>query len=572
MRDIGLETLTVNGSEKPKDLRNYLFVIAIDRYDEAEFPQLSPAEGPVEKFRFNKLDNAVSDANAVVKALISKYKFNSQATGKKLDGYAEDIIEYDSPDVKCLYNSSAKASNISKHLQFLSENLTDKDNLLIYFAGHGVDKGGTTGFIIPFDGIKNELYKNTWVRIGDLYEAFYDFSNRKNCLDLLLILDCCFAGSGKLGFQQARSSFFSRYALVSSSLHQKASDGPPGQGSPFARALCNLLMTNTYPKSAIDKKLLQEKFSRYYVEMLEENPTQEIDYFTLPTEYGQGEFIFELKDPDVPPVDQLSVSFIRHLNFYRQRDDLMRDFNQGGKDDFIIITTMCSNFNIHKLQGKVFFEELRYQQNIDLKFSHHIVLEPDKTSSGAWEALAASKGIITTESNFRQQCAMSICGQILRDETQKNPDKPLIIYLGCNFQSAIQSESIMQFCKELYDEINAVKQTGPYLNKTFDRIILVIAETRIAETPFFKRDHFVNKIGSSVKVVISAPVEPLFFGHAKKWLDLSKQDIKSKNLQRVDMGRYFQDARNYEIENFIVEVSTNMGVDKLKLEEQLWLF
>jgi hypothetical protein len=100
----------------------------------------------------------------------------------------------------------------------------------------------------------------------------------------------------------------------------------------------------------------------------------------------------------------------------------------------------------------------------------------------------------------------------------------------------------------------------------------VIAETRIAETPFFKRDHFVNEVGNSVKVVISAPVEPLFLGHAKRWLDLSKREIQSKNLQSVDMNWYFQDARNYEIENFIVQVSTKMGVDKLKLEEQLWLF
>ena len=36
------------------------------------------------------------------------------------------------------------------------------------------------------------------------------------------------------------------------------------------------MLTNTHPRSVIDKKLLQEKFNRYYVEMLEENPSIDV--------------------------------------------------------------------------------------------------------------------------------------------------------------------------------------------------------------------------------------------------------------------------------------------------------
>ena len=79
-----------------------MLVIGIDEYQ-----SISP------------LQNAVRDAKAVADILLSKYSFDHELT-----------IE--------LYNEKATHEDIIGALDLLADKVNEEDNLLIYYAGHGL--------------------------------------------------------------------------------------------------------------------------------------------------------------------------------------------------------------------------------------------------------------------------------------------------------------------------------------------------------------------------------------------------------------------------------------------------
>ena len=69
---------------------------------------------------------------------------------------------------------------------------TKRDRLLLYFAGHGIARNSDTspeGYLVPQDGDIN--HPETLLRMGDLH----DWLSQLECRHLLVILDCCFAGT-----------------------------------------------------------------------------------------------------------------------------------------------------------------------------------------------------------------------------------------------------------------------------------------------------------------------------------------------------------------------------------------
>ncbi|KAA2243560.1 caspase family protein [Chitinophaga agrisoli] len=544
--------------------RYFLFVIAVDSYQ--------PANG------LRALQNPVKDANNIVKVLLDKYSFTRPETAPPfLDGYEEDeVIPYDTPELKCLYNEKANLDEIYAHLDLLAgdNGLTENDNLLVYFAGHGdnVDNNAI-GYLMPFDADTGK--KKTWLRCENLFEQFNNFLAKKKCRDLLLILDCCCAGVVTHGMKISdNATTFSRYALASASMHQQALDGK--KGSPFANALYNILKKNTEPGFFIQEEKLQKEFDKQLEILSNEYKSgpiqhvQKIRYQPL-KECGDSQFMFRLKDPDVPPVDQLSETFIKYLNFFEQRIDLATHYDEGGKKDLIIITTVCKNFNIHKLQGKVLFEELKVQQGFNFVFSSPIVVEPDKTGNDTWTALSNTLQI-PPEHDIRQQCAIYICDRLLLDEETA---QPLIIYLGYNFQSGNLSSMIIQFCKELQDELNKAKARVEYRQSSFNSLFLVIGDTRSGNNQFFSRPDFVSIMGEEPKVIISRPVGDLQKGFANRWHKdacAAGEGIKSRNFQKLNLDDYFGGKKSCDIETFILEISRQLGVNEMELTKKLWHF
>lgn len=85
-----------------KDGENYLFAIAIDKYNDS---------------KILPLNNAVLDAEKFVEILTQKFGF--------------ELIS------NSLYNENATRTNIIEKLNSLTYLLTEEDSLIIYFAGHG---------------------------------------------------------------------------------------------------------------------------------------------------------------------------------------------------------------------------------------------------------------------------------------------------------------------------------------------------------------------------------------------------------------------------------------------------
>ena len=93
---------------------NYLLVIGIDEYQ-----HITP------------LNNAVRDAETIRDLLLDRYQFKPEHTTS-------------------LINKDASRENILESLHELEGTLTENDNFLLYFAGHGVmNDTQTRGFWIP---------------------------------------------------------------------------------------------------------------------------------------------------------------------------------------------------------------------------------------------------------------------------------------------------------------------------------------------------------------------------------------------------------------------------------------
>jgi hypothetical protein len=125
-----------------------------------------------------KLDYAISDARRLRDVLVSNYTFEK-----------ENTILLENPDRKTIF----------KTLQGLRSKLTDQDNLLIFYAGHGYWLDDMKqGFWLPRDasGINDP---SDWIpnsRIRDYIKAI-------RAKHILLIADACFSG----GMFKVRDAF-----------------------------------------------------------------------------------------------------------------------------------------------------------------------------------------------------------------------------------------------------------------------------------------------------------------------------------------------------------------------------
>lgn len=196
-------------SDKVKGI-NYLFVIAIDEY--AYCPTLY---------------NCINDANGLIKILTTQYEFEPQ-------------------HVQTLFNKEATERNIFNAFRKLIKKVTEIDNVIIYFSGHG-----------EYDEVFEEGY---WIPVNAQLGAHEDFvpnSKIKNILEaikskhIFLIADSCFSGSLFTHFKSAAlaerlENDPSRWGLTAGR-NEVVSDGQIGDHSPFADSLLYHLKENEVP-------------------------------------------------------------------------------------------------------------------------------------------------------------------------------------------------------------------------------------------------------------------------------------------------------------------------------------
>ena len=174
-----------------------------------------------------RLETAVNDASAVADVLRQKYGFEVELV---LNPTRDDIIRI---------------------LDRLRSELTEKDNLLLYYAGHGVlDVEADTGSWLPVDA--EEGTRTNWIPVSTVTGTVKAMSAKH----VLVISDSCYsgaltrgvvvstsAGAGREAELRRLSEKRSRTALVSGGL-EPVNDGGGDGHSVFTRALLTVLRTN----------------------------------------------------------------------------------------------------------------------------------------------------------------------------------------------------------------------------------------------------------------------------------------------------------------------------------------
>ena len=130
----------------------------------------------------------------------------------------------------------------------LRRRLTDKDNLLIYYAGHGhLDADSDRGFWLPVDADANR--RANWLSNSDIA----DMVRGTRAKHVLVVADSCYAGTltRSLAVQMTALDDFTRLsqkrartALVSGGL-EPVEDAGGGKHSVFAKAFLDALWANT---------------------------------------------------------------------------------------------------------------------------------------------------------------------------------------------------------------------------------------------------------------------------------------------------------------------------------------
>jgi uncharacterized caspase-like protein len=216
-----------------------------------------------------RLQTAVADAEAVAELLRSRYQF----------------------EVRLLRD--ATRADILRALNDYRAELTQQDNLLIYYAGHGfIDRQTDTGFWQPIDAETDDDLN--WIANADLTRRL----NAMTARHVMVIADSCYSGTlvraatGEIPTGAERDTWLqrlyearSRTAIVSGGIEPVADAGRDGH-SVFAAALLDALGQN---RDYVEGSALFQKISRPVVVNAEQTP-QYSDIRNAGHE--GGEFIF----------------------------------------------------------------------------------------------------------------------------------------------------------------------------------------------------------------------------------------------------------------------------------------
>ena len=227
---------------------NHLFAIGINHYP-----------------NFLNLNNAVRDAKAICERLKKDYLFEEE-------------------HIFILTDKEATRQKILQQFRHYVQTLTPNDNLLIYYAGHGImPEDLNTGFWVPTDGLRDD--DSSWIENSTIYTRIREMKAHH----VFLIADACFSGSF-FDQQRGQESLYdaapSRFYL-SSGAKEPVSDGEPGKNSPFANRLLQFLARKS--KASI-RALELTIFAQSGNYLHEQRPLGGHLFFK--NNEAQGEFIF----------------------------------------------------------------------------------------------------------------------------------------------------------------------------------------------------------------------------------------------------------------------------------------
>ncbi len=239
-----------------RSCRNFLFLIGIDNYD-----------------NHPKLNSCVKDCQDFKTVLYDKYDF-----------LPEETVE--------LYDENATNYKIQEELKGCIRSLTEENNLVIYFSGHGGLENSTgRGFWIPQDGNKNNY--TTWLA----NETLLALLEKIKAKHIFILADCCFARSilitdksKSIDMVSDYDHYSSRWALTSGA--EKTWDGSAGENTYFAESVLECLRD---AKEDLRVGRLIEFVKHRFTANIRQKP-QGYPIHTIA--HKGGEFVFRIINPD----------------------------------------------------------------------------------------------------------------------------------------------------------------------------------------------------------------------------------------------------------------------------------
>jgi hypothetical protein len=234
--------------------RNYLFLIGIDKY------QYWPP-----------LKCAVKDVQDFAEIVTSRYQFEES-------------------DIIFLKNADATEKKILAGFKQLAEKVTDQDNLVIYFSGHG-HYMAKTGYWIPVNANVGDECEDEFINTAVIVDRLRTI----NSLHTFLIIDACFSGTliTQIKGSAPKSERYKSRRILTSGRAEVVSDGPEGGNSPFASGILNELRNNTDPYISASKLIAEVR--EYVEKQAQQTPN---DARLVNADDQGGDFMFHLKLSD----------------------------------------------------------------------------------------------------------------------------------------------------------------------------------------------------------------------------------------------------------------------------------
>ena len=232
-----------------EDREYYAIIIGVDDYNDEDIPDL---------------DNPISDAKRLKSSLVENYTFDNQ-----------NITFLENP----------KREEIIQAFDDLADISTEKDNVLVFYAGHGIwNEQLQQGYWLPANA--NDDTKGFWLSNSTIRDYLRGIPSKHT----LLISDACFSGgilkeraiiSGKAALETYRLN--SRKAMTSGALKTVPDK------SVFIEYLVKNLERNTNVFLSAD-----ELFSAFKVAVINNSPNNQIPQYGAISQAGDegGDFIF----------------------------------------------------------------------------------------------------------------------------------------------------------------------------------------------------------------------------------------------------------------------------------------
>lgn len=260
-------TVAVASSAVIAQKKEEAIIMPVATAKQPQFHAILIAENDYEDSKIPDLENPVRDAEELAGILKNNYTF-------------------DAKNIETLYNKSRE--EIMQALVAKSSLMTDNDNLVIFYAGHGIaekDKfGDIDGYWVPSSAKKG--LNASYISADDINKAL----KRSDAKHILVIADACFSGAFTRSLDNASVGVQKQYSVPSRKIMASGNMEPVPDNSKFVYYLKKNLKENK-TKYLTAKKL----FDSFYEAILNNSDTSP-QYAAIKNVGDEGgEFVFILK-------------------------------------------------------------------------------------------------------------------------------------------------------------------------------------------------------------------------------------------------------------------------------------